>query len=85
MYVFWMVLVGLVVGMGAGLMLHGRGFISSIVLGIVGSSAAALLGRSMGWLHGSTGAGGVVLFVCGAVVALAVYGFGARRLVAGRH
>ena len=85
MYVFWMVMVGLVVGMGAGLMLKARGFVTSIVLGIVGSYAAALLGHSMGWLHGSTGAGGIVLSVCGAVVALAIYGFAARRLIGDRH
>ena len=85
MYVVWMVAVGIVVGMGAGLLLHTRGFITSIVLGIVGSSAAALLGHSMGWLHESTGAGGIVLSVCGAVIALAVYGFAARRLVGDRR
>jgi uncharacterized membrane protein YeaQ/YmgE (transglycosylase-associated protein family) len=85
MYIFWMVAVGLVVGSGAGLLLHPQGFITSMVLGIVGSCAAALLGRSMGWVHGSLAAGGVVLSVCGAVLALALYGVAARRLAAGRR
>jgi uncharacterized membrane protein YeaQ/YmgE (transglycosylase-associated protein family) len=48
MYVLWMVMVGLVVGLVTGLLLHTRGFATPIVLGIVGSSAAALLGRSLG-------------------------------------
>ena len=85
MYLVWMVAVGIVVGMGAGLLLQTRGFITSIVLGIVGSCGAALLGHSLGWLHGSAGAGGIVLSVCGAVVALAVYGFAARRLAGDRR
>jgi len=83
MYIFWMVAAGVVVGSAAGLLLQSRGFITSIVLGIVGSCGAALLGHSLGWLHGSTGTGGIVLAVCGAVVALAAYGFAARRLA--RH
>jgi uncharacterized membrane protein YeaQ/YmgE (transglycosylase-associated protein family) len=85
MYVFWMVMVGLAVGLGAGLLLHTRGYATPIVLAIVGSSAAALLGRSLGWLHGSTGAGGITVSVCGAVIALAVYGMLAKRLSGGRH
>ena len=85
MYVVWMVVVGLVVGMGAGLVLPTRGYITSVVLGIVGSCAAAVLGRSMGWLHGATGAGGIVLSVCGAVIALAIYGFAARRVAGDRR
>jgi uncharacterized membrane protein YeaQ/YmgE (transglycosylase-associated protein family) len=85
MYVFWMVMVGLVVGVGAGVLLHTRGYATPIVLGIVGSSAAALLGRSLGWIHGPTGAGGIVFSVCGAVVALAVYGMAAKRLAGGRR
>jgi uncharacterized membrane protein YeaQ/YmgE (transglycosylase-associated protein family) len=85
MYVFWMVMVGLLVGMGAGLLLHTRGYATPIALGIVGSSGAALLGRSLGWTHGSMGAGGITFSVCGAVVALALYGIVAKRLSGGRR
>ena len=85
MYVFWILLVGLAVGLGAGLLSNARGYLTSIVLGIVGSGAAAVLGHSLGWLHRSSGAGGIVIYVCGAVVALAVYGFAARRLAGSRR
>ena len=85
MYIFWMVAVGIVVGMGAGLLLKTRGFITSLVLGIAGSCGAALLAHSMGWLHGTTGPGAIVLYVCGAVIALAVYGVAARRLDGARR
>ena len=84
MYVFWMVLVGLLVGLGAGLLLHTRGYATTITLGIVGSCAAAVLGRSLGWIQGPTGAEGIVLSVCGAVLVLVVYGIVARRLAGGQ-
>ena len=83
MYVFWMVMVGLFVGLGAGLLLHARSYAITVTLGIVGSCAAALLGRSLGWIQGLTG-GGIVFSVCGAVLALVVYGIVARRLAGGQ-
>ena len=85
MYVFWMVVVGLVVGTGVSLLLHTRGYATTIILAIVGSCAAALLGRSLGCSHGPMGAGGIVISVCGAVLALAAYRVAARRLAGNRH
>jgi uncharacterized membrane protein YeaQ/YmgE (transglycosylase-associated protein family) len=85
MYIFWIVAAGIVVGMGASLLLHTHGLITSIVLGLVGSCAAALLGHYVGWLHGSTGAGSIALSFAGAVLALVAYGFVARRLAGDRR
>ena len=85
MFVFWMVLVGLIVGVGAALLLHARGYATSITLAIVGSCAAALLARSLGWIHGPMAGGGIVVAACGAVVALAVYGVASRPLAPGRR
>jgi len=73
MYVFWMLIIGLLVGMGAGLVLHTRGYATAIALGIAGSCVAGFLGRAMGWVHGPAGAGGVTISIAGAIVALAVY------------
>jgi uncharacterized membrane protein YeaQ/YmgE (transglycosylase-associated protein family) len=85
MYIFWIVAAGIAVGMGASLLLHKQGLITSIGLGLVGSCAAALLGHYVGWLHGSTGAGSIALCVCGAVLALVAYGFVTRRLAGNRR
>jgi uncharacterized membrane protein YeaQ/YmgE (transglycosylase-associated protein family) len=85
MQIVMMVAVGLVVGMMAGLVLHRRGFIPSVIIGGVGSFAAALLGLSLGWFRGATGTGSIVFAVCGAIVALAIYGFATARLAGNRR
>jgi uncharacterized membrane protein YeaQ/YmgE (transglycosylase-associated protein family) len=83
MHIFWMLLIGLAVGMGAGLLLRTRGFAAATTLGIVGSCAAGLLGRALGCFQGPVNVAGITASVFGAVGALVVYGILARRFAGG--
>lgn len=82
MFVVWMVLIGFVVGAGARVVWRSRSYVTTTAIGLGGSVAAALLGRSVGWFRGPVGGG--LIFVCliGGGVALVIYG-AALRVLAG--
>lgn len=72
----WIVF-GLIVGIVAKLLMPGRdprGFIFTVVLGIVGALIGGFLGRTMG-LYGEGDSVGFVMAVIGATVLLALYRF----------
>jgi uncharacterized membrane protein YeaQ/YmgE (transglycosylase-associated protein family) len=81
MYLLWMIVVGLIVGVLAKLIMPGHdpgGVIVTILLGIGGSILAGLIGRSVGWYREGEPVG-FIASVIGAVVILAIY-----RLIIGR-
>jgi len=85
MVIFWMLFVGLFIGTGARLFLHGRGFATTIVLGLVGSCGAGLLGHALGWFQGPIGTAGILFSAFGAVLVLVVWAVASRRLSWGAH
>jgi uncharacterized membrane protein YeaQ/YmgE (transglycosylase-associated protein family) len=85
MFVLWMLLVGLGVGVAAGLFLHQRSFTGTILLGLLGSTVVTVLGRALEWFPGTVGAGAVGFSAAGAVLALAIYGLATRRLAGRRY
>jgi len=76
MHIFWMVLVGLAVGAAATVLLPGRagGIIATVLLGLAGSLAAGLLGRSIGWYRGGLDATGLCISILGAMLFLGIFG-----------
>jgi uncharacterized membrane protein YeaQ/YmgE (transglycosylase-associated protein family) len=77
----WIVF-GLIVGIVAKFLMPGRdpgGFVTTIVLGIIGALLGGYLGRALGW-YGEGEPAGFIVAVIGAIVVLALY-----RLVAGRR
>jgi len=71
----WSLLIGLIVGAVAKFLMPGRdpgGFIITILLGIVGSMVASLLGRMIG-LYEEGASAGFVMSVLGAMLLLFVY------------
>jgi uncharacterized membrane protein YeaQ/YmgE (transglycosylase-associated protein family) len=76
MHIFWMLLVGLVVGTVARLLMPGRagGIIMTVLLGLAGSFLAGLLGRSIGWYRGGLDAPGLCASVLGAMLILSIFG-----------
>jgi uncharacterized membrane protein YeaQ/YmgE (transglycosylase-associated protein family) len=79
MLTLWMMFVGLAVGIGGRQVLGAPGFATPVVVALAGSFAAGLFGRFAGWLANPLGFPGFAMPILGAVVALAVYGFLARR------
>ncbi|MBV8400786.1 MAG: GlsB/YeaQ/YmgE family stress response membrane protein [Acetobacteraceae bacterium] len=78
----WAIIVGFIAGAIAKFVMPGRdpgGFIVTTLLGIAGAVVATWLGRSLGWYHGSQGAGFIGAIV-GAIIILFIY-----RLVVGRQ
>jgi uncharacterized membrane protein YeaQ/YmgE (transglycosylase-associated protein family) len=76
--------IGFLAGLVAKLLMPGRdpkGFIITIVLGVVGAFLATWLGRQLGWYHDGEAAG-FVGAVIGAIIILAIYRvtLGRRRL-----
>ena len=72
---FWMVFVGLLVGLLAKLFLPGRdpgGVIVTILLGIAGSMIAGLFGRATVW-YGEFESAGFITSTLGAIALLMVY------------
>ena len=81
MHVFWMIIVGLIVGAIAKLIMPGHdpgGIIVTMLLGIAGSLVAGFLGRAAGWYTEGQSAGFFASIV-GAIIILAIY-----RLIIGR-
>ena len=77
----WILFVGLVAGILARLLSPGpnepRGFILTIVLGVVGAFLATFIGQAVGWYSADQGAG-IIGATVGAVLVLFIW----NRLVA---
>lgn len=74
--------IGFLAGLVAKLLMPGRdpkGFIITIVLGVVGAFLATWLGRQLGWYHDGEVAG-FIGAVIGSIIILGIY-----RLTLGRH
>ena len=72
---FWMVFVGLLVGLLAKLFLPGRdpgGVIVTVLIGIAGSMIAGFFGRATGW-YGEFESAGFITSTLGAIALLIVY------------
>jgi uncharacterized membrane protein YeaQ/YmgE (transglycosylase-associated protein family) len=72
---FWMILVGLLVGAAAKLLMPGRdpgGVVMTIVIGIAGSVIAGFMGRSIGW-YGEGEPVGFIASIVGAILLLFLY------------
>ncbi len=75
MYIIWMILIGLLVGVVAKLLMPGNdpgGIFVTILLGIAGSVVATFLGRLLG-IYAENGAAGFIMSVLGAILLLAAY------------
>jgi len=75
MGIVWTILVGFVIGVIAKFLHPGKdnmGFIATILLGVLGSFLAGIIGQALGWYQAGEGAG----FIASVVVAivLAIYG-----------
>ena len=84
MSILWTIIIGLIVGVIAKLIMPGnktepKGFILTVILGIVGAFVATFLGQSVGWYAPGESAG-ILGAVVGAVIVLFIYG-----LVMGRQ
>jgi uncharacterized membrane protein YeaQ/YmgE (transglycosylase-associated protein family) len=84
MGILWTIIIGFVVGIIAKFVMPGdktepKGFILTVILGIVGAFVATFLGQSVGWYSAGESAG-ILGSVVGAVIVLFIYG-----LVAGRQ
>jgi len=76
MGIVWTILVGFVIGVVAKLLHPGKenmGFFATILLGVLGSFLAGILGQAMGWYQAGQGAGFIVSVVV-AIILLVVYG-----------
>ena len=82
MGILYSVIIGFVVGIVAKFLVHGsaepRGFIWTVVIGIVGSLGATWVGQTIGWYQPGQSAGWIASIV-GAVILLLIYGAVARR------
>jgi uncharacterized membrane protein YeaQ/YmgE (transglycosylase-associated protein family) len=76
MGIIWTIVLGFVIGVIAKFLHPGKenmGFIVTILLGIVGSFAAGMLGQLLGWYRAGEGAGFIASVIM-AVILLFVYG-----------
>jgi len=85
MSIIWTIIIGFIVGVIAKFIMPGdktepKGFILTVILGIVGAFVATYLGQSVGW-YGPGESAGILGGVVGAVVLLFVYGLfaGSKR------
>lgn len=75
MEIIWMLIIGLVVGVLAKLIMPGEdpgGVVVTMLIGVIGSVLAGLVGRSAGW-YATGESAGFIASVIGAVVILAIY------------
>jgi uncharacterized membrane protein YeaQ/YmgE (transglycosylase-associated protein family) len=83
MSILWMILIGFIVGLLARAIMPGRdaaGFGMTIVLGIVGSFLAGLLGQFLG-LYESGEPAGFLASILGAMLVLFIYRLASRSRV----
>lgn len=76
MGIVWTILVGFVIGVIAKVLHPGKdnmGFIATILLGVLGSFLAGIIGQALGWYQAGEGAGFIASVVV-AIVLLAIYG-----------
>jgi len=76
MGIIWTIVLGFVIGVLAKFLHPGKenmGFIMTIVLGIVGSLLAGVIGQYLGWYKAGEGAGFIASVVV-AILLLVVYG-----------
>lgn len=76
MGIVWTILVGFVIGVIAKFLHPGKdnmGFIATILLGVLGSFLAGIIGQALGWYQAGEGAGFIASVVF-AIVLLAIYG-----------
>jgi len=76
MGIIWTIVLGFVIGVLAKFLHPGKenmGFIMTIVLGIVGSLLAGVVGQYLGWYKAGEGAGFIVSVVV-AILLLVIYG-----------
>ena len=77
-HIIWAIIVGAIAGTIAQWISpspnNPQGFILTIVLGIVGSEVATILGRLIGW-YGPDQSAGIIASIVGAVIVLAVWHF----------
>ena len=69
MGIVWTIVVGFVIGVVAKFLHPGKdnmGFIATVVLGMLGSFVAGIIGQAMGWYRAGEGAG----FIASVVVAI---------------
>jgi uncharacterized membrane protein YeaQ/YmgE (transglycosylase-associated protein family) len=80
--IIYTIIIGFVAGLLARAIYPGEqklGIIVTIILGIVGSWVANLIGNALGWYH-SGDAAGLIGSVVGAVIVLAVYIFIQKKM-----
>lgn len=76
MGIVWTILVGFVIGVVAKFLHPGKdnmGFIATIVLGVLSSFLAGIVGQAFGWYRAGEGAG-FIASVVAAIVLLVIYG-----------
>ena len=76
MGIVWTIVVGFVIGVVAKFLHPGKdnmGFIATVVLGMLGSFVAGIIGQAMGWYRAGEGAGFIASVVV-AIVLLVIYG-----------
>ena len=82
MHIVWMLIIGLIAGALAKLIMPGRqggGILVTMLLGVVGSLAAGLIGRAVGWYSQAGEGPGIIASTLGALAVLAIYGLATRR------
>jgi uncharacterized membrane protein YeaQ/YmgE (transglycosylase-associated protein family) len=76
--IIWAIIVGAIAGSIARWLSpspkNPRGFLFTVVLGIVGSEIGTFLGRLVGW-YGSDQSAGIIASIVGALIVLAIWHF----------
>ena len=76
MYIVWMLIVGLIVGLIAKLLMPGRvggGIVTTLLLGVTGSLVAGLIWHAFGWSDGAWNSVGTLASIGGAMLLLLAY------------
>ena len=76
MGILWTIVLGFVIGVLAKILHPGKenmGFIATILLGVLGSFLAGIIGQALGWYQAGEGAGFIASVVV-AILLLVVYG-----------
>lgn len=76
MGIFWTIVVGFFIGVVAKLLHPGKddmGFVMTILLGVLGSFLAGVIGQALGWYKAGEGAGFIASVIV-AILLLFIYG-----------